>query len=103
MLFRSVEVGGEADPRIQRLWRQWEPQVPLTVLSSPYRNLVGPLIEYIGKVRQEEGYDIVTVILPEFVVNSWWESLLHNHSALWVQVTLRSVPGVAVLNMRYHL
>ena len=46
---------------------------------------------------------MATVIIPEFVVNTFWESLLHNHSALWLQVTLRNVPRVAVLNMRYKL
>jgi hypothetical protein len=32
-----------------------------------------------------------------------WESLPHNHLALWLQFLLRNVPGVAVLNMRYRL
>jgi amino acid transporter len=98
-----VEVGGEATPRIQRLWAQWERDIPLTVLSAPYRSMTEPLIEYIQQAQQDEGYDVVTVIIPEFVVNTFWESLLHNHSALWLQVTLRNVPRVAVLNMRYKL
>ncbi|MGD9496956.1 MAG: APC family permease [Armatimonadota bacterium] len=98
-----VEVGGEATPRIQRLWSKWEQDIPLTVLRSPYRSMTEPLVEYIRKAQQDEGYDVVTVIIPEFVVNTFWESLLHNHSALWLQVTLRNVPGVAVLNMRYRL
>lgn len=98
-----VEVGGEARPRIQRLWDQWEKSIPLIVLPSPYRNVTQPLLRYIQQVRREEGYDIVTVVLPEFVVDHWWESLLHNHSALWLQVLLSQVPGVAVLNMRYKL
>lgn len=98
-----VEVGGQPTPRIQQLWQQWEPEIPLVVLQSPYRNLAAPLVEYINQIRAEEGYDVVTVILPEFVVNTVWESLLHNHSALWLQILLRDVPGVAVLNLRYAL
>lgn len=89
--------------RTQRLWAQWERDIPLTVLSAPYRSMTEPLIEYIQQAQQDEGYDVVTVIIPEFVVNTFWESLLHNHSALWLQVTLRNVPRVAVLNMRYKL
>jgi amino acid transporter len=98
-----VETGGESTPRVQQLWRRWERDIPLVVLPSPYRNLSGPLVDYIDKVRRQEGYDIVTVVLPEFVVDSPWESMLHNHSALWLQIVLRNVPGVAVLNMRYKL
>jgi hypothetical protein len=98
-----VEAGGSAEPRILKMWEQYERDVPLVIIPCPYRNLAGPLIEYIDKVRKEEGYTIVTVILPEFVVDSWWESLLHNHSALVLQLILSQVPYVATLNMRYKL
>lgn len=98
-----VETGGEANPRIKRLWDQWEKEIPLVVIPAPYRDLTEPLLDYIQQLREEEGYDLVTVILPEFVVHSFWQSLLHNHSALWLQLRLSQVPGVAVLNMRYKL
>jgi amino acid transporter len=98
-----VETQGEDTPRVLRLWRRWEHQIPLVVVPAPYRNITGPLLEYIHTVRQQEHYDIVTVVLPEFVVDTWWEALLHNHSALWLQIALRNVPGVAVLNMRYQV
>lgn len=98
-----VEVQGHDNPRVVRLWKQWEPDMELTVLQSPFRSYAEPLMEYIRKARDEEGYGFVTVIIPEFVVNTWWESLLHNHTAVWLQIVLRAMPRVAVLNMRYWL
>lgn len=98
-----VESAGEAVPRIQRLWGEWEKEIPLVVLPAPYRSLTRPLLDYIRQISEQEGYDTVTVILPEFVVDTWWQSLLHNHSALFLQLQLSQVPGVAVLNMRYKL
>jgi len=98
-----VEIGGEASPRIQRDWRKWETEVPLVVLESPYRDLAGVLLRYIEGVRETEGFDYVTVVLPEFTVNRWWESLLHNNTVLWLQIGLRRQPGVATLHMRYRL
>jgi hypothetical protein len=98
-----IEAGGEAEPRIKRLWSEWEPNLPLVVLPSPYRNLYEPLVEYIERAQREEGFDSVTVVLPEFVVANWWQSLLHNQSALLLQLMLRRVPGVSVVNMRYRL
>ncbi len=98
-----VEAGGEANPRIKRMWDQYEKDIPLVVIPAPYRDLTEPLLDYIRRLREEQGYDLVTVILPEFVVHSFWQSLLHNHSALWLQLRLSQVPGVAVLNMRYQL
>ncbi|HEY3398889.1 MAG TPA: APC family permease [Armatimonadota bacterium] len=98
-----VETGGEEVPRIKRMWKDWEKEIPLEILPAPFRNMTEPLLDYIKRVKAEEGYDVVTVILPEFVVDNWWQSLLHNHSALWLQFLLSRIPGVAVLNMRYKL
>jgi hypothetical protein len=98
-----IEAGGEAEPRIKRLWNEWEPKIPLVILASPYRNLYQPLVDYIEQAKREEGFDSVTVVLPEFVVTNWWLSLLHNQSALLLQLMLRRVSGVSVVNMRYQL
>lgn len=98
-----IETAGEAEPRILRLWDQWETKIPLIILPSPYRNLYQPLVDYIEQVKREEGFDSVTVVLPEFVVSSWWQAMLHNQSALRLQFLLRQVPGVSLVNMRYRL
>ena len=98
-----VEAAGESEPRILREWQKWEKEVPLVILQSPYRDLAGPLLEYVAKVKQEEGFDFVTIVVPEFVVGTWWESLLHNHTAVWLGIGLRHATDVAVLNMRYRL
>jgi len=98
-----VEIGGEPEPRVKREWATWEPDIPLTVLPCPHRDLAATLLEYIQEIRAAEGFDYVTLVLPEFVVGSWWESLLHNHTALWLQFAFRQYTGIAVLNMRYRL
>ena len=98
-----IEAGGEAEPRIKRLWGEWETKIPLVILLSPYRNLYQPLVDYIEQAQREEGFDSVTVVLPEFVVANRWQSLLHNQSALLLQLMLRRVPGVSLVNMRYRL
>jgi len=98
-----VEIGGEPVPRVKREWEQWEPNIPLTVLPCPHRDLAATLLEYIQEIRAAEGFDYVTLVLPEFVVGSWWESLLHNHTAFLLQFAFRQYTGIAVLNMRYRL
>ena len=98
-----VEIGGESSPQVEREWRKWESDIPLVVLQSPYRDLTGVLLRYIEQVKAEESFDYVTVVLPEFAVQTWWESLLHNHTVLWLQIGLRQCTGVATLHMRYRL
>ena len=41
--------------------------------------------------------------MPEFVVARPWEYLLHNQSALRLKAALLFRPGLAVLNVPYHI
>ena len=47
--------------------------------------------------------DIVDVYVPEYVVGHWWETLLHNQSALRLKTRLRFTPGVVVVSVPYQL
>ena len=98
-----IEARGEANPRIKRLWEEHKIDLPLVIVASPYRSLYEPLIDYIKKVKAEEGFGTVTVVVPEFITTSWWMAALHNQSALRLQFMLRNVAGVTVVNMRYEL
>ena len=86
---------------LKRRWQQWEPDIPLIGLPSPYRSLVRPVIEYVIAMRTQ--FDTVTVLIPEFVVGRWWEQLLHNQSAILLDWSLRHLKGVQVLHFRYQL
>ena len=52
----------------------------LDVVSSPYRALTRPVLQYVDALDERWQHDIVTVIIPEFVVHRWWEALLHNQA-----------------------
>jgi amino acid transporter len=82
-------------------WAEWEPDIPLIGLPSPYRSLVRPVVEYVQTLRTQ--YDTVTVLIPEFVVAHWWQHLLHNQSAIVLDWALRHARGVQVLHFRYQL
>jgi amino acid transporter len=75
-------------------WDELEVPVPLTIVESPYRDVTGPVLDYVRRVRRESPRDIVAVFLPEYVVTRWWETLLHNQSALRLKARLLFVPGV---------
>ena len=66
----------------------------LTVISSPYREITRPVIEYVRRLRRESPRDIVTVYIPEYVLGHWWEQALHNQSALRLKARLLLERGV---------
>ena len=90
----------------ESLIRQWTDRgipVPLTVVDSSYRDLTGPVLDYISHVQSESPRDVVCVFIPEYVVGHWWEQLLHNQSALRLKARLLFEPGVMVTNVPWQL
>ncbi|MDR7514398.1 MAG: APC family permease [Armatimonadota bacterium] len=84
-----VEIEPGAREEIERKWERWVPDVPLVVLPSPYRSVVGPILLYLDQVQREAGPDTaLTVVLPEFVPRKWWHHLLHNQTALMLKFAL---------------
>ncbi|HUP70587.1 MAG TPA: hypothetical protein VM142_12355 [Acidimicrobiales bacterium] len=77
--------------------------VPLEIVSSPYRELVKPLETFLDDLDQRWKNDTVTVVIPEFVVDRWYANLLHNQSALAVKLALLDRPGTVVTSVPYQV
>jgi len=99
----TVNVDDKDTRAIQEEWERRQIPVPLTVVDSPYREITGPIIDYVKSVRRESPRDVVTVFIPEYVVGRWWENLLHNQSALRIKGRLLFEPGVMVTSVPWQL
>ncbi len=97
--------GAEDAARMRATWDAWDDgaQIALTIVDSPYRTIVGPLLAYIDAVDAEDPFDTLTVVLPEFVPAHWWDNLLHNQTALRIKGALLFRPGTVVTSVPYHL
>jgi len=98
-----VETDPDRTRRLEEKWGKWGLGVPLIVLSSPYRSLLGPLLEYIDHLQQRGEHHIVTIILPEFIPARWWQHLLHNQTALLIKGALLFRKNIIVTDVPYHL
>ena len=74
----------------------------LIIIDSPFRTLNRPIINYIDKLRRDHPNDLITVVLPEFVVNHFWEAALHNQTALWLKWALLGRSQIVTTNVPYH-
>jgi amino acid transporter len=84
-----VELEPGAGQRMQEKWEHWWPDVPLVVVPSPYRSIVGPLLDFLDETDlQHNDGQLATVVLPEFVPARWWQSLLHNQTAWLLKAAL---------------
>ena len=98
-----IEINPADTQRLKERWEQWGGDMPLVIIESPYRSLIGPLVEYVRQVRQDHPRHLITVVLPEFVVTKWWERVLHNNSAFLIKLALGNVRDVVITNVRYYL
>ena len=91
--------------RTEKLIKEWADRdiaVPLTIVTSAYRDLTEPVLEYLAKIHIGPR-DVVQVFVPEYVVGHWWETILHNQSALRLKSRLLYMPGVMVTSVPYQL
>jgi amino acid transporter len=89
--------------RIEQAWADRAIDVPLEIVHSPYRELARPVLRFIDELDTRYDNDIITVVIPEFVVSSWWAHLLHNQSALFLKGRLLFRKGTVVTSVPYHL
>jgi amino acid transporter len=93
----------EEQDRITKAWAEFEIDVPLEIVYSPYRELSKPVLDLVDELDARYDNDVVTIVIPEFVVNHWWEHLLHNQSALMLKGRLLFRKDVVVVSVPYHL
>lgn len=99
----TVDTGDGGAAALLDDWDEAELPVPLTVLDSPFRDIVRPVVSYVRSVRRESPRDLVVVFLPEYLVAHWWEQLLHNQTALRLKTALLFTPGVVMASVPWQL
>jgi amino acid transporter len=98
-----VETDPEKTRRLEEKWGKWGCGLPLVVLSSPYRMLLNPLLDYLDHLLAQGDHHMVTIIIPEFIPAKWWQHLLHNQTALVIKGALLFRKNVVVTDVPYHL
>jgi amino acid transporter len=102
---RAVHVAfDDAQARdMRQRWDEYDLGVPLEIVPSPYRALTRPILDYVDELDRRWDHDIVTVIVPEFVVHHWWDQVLHNQSALLLKARLLLRKGTVVTSIPSHV
>lgn len=98
-----------SDEEAEKVRRQWKrsvadsDDVELHIQTDPYRELYRPILRFIDQVDDRWNDDVITVVLPEFVLGHWWEHLLHNQSAVVLKHQLRHRPNTVVVSVPLNL
>jgi amino acid transporter len=97
-----VSFEDEDSDQVQSQWEAFRFDVPLEIVHSRYRDLVDAVQSHLDELDDRWDNDTVTVLIPEFVVDKWYENLLHNQSALALKLSLLFREGTVVTSVPYH-
>lgn len=94
---------GEGD-KLRKKWALLDTDIPLIMRQSPYRDIVGPLVEYISSEdHASQPGDMITVLLPQFFVSKWWHTLLHNNTSIFIANAMFRQHKVVVSVLPFYL
>jgi amino acid transporter len=92
--------GPEAEDDGRRMHQQWQTEVvtpleasglkapQLRLLPAPFREIHGPLLDFIEKLDNDTPGRSVAVLIPELVLTRWWERVLHSRRGAHLQAVL---------------
>ena len=98
----TISNNSERLERLQLAWEKMGIDVRLEVVDSPFREFIKPAVAYVRSLGPSAEH-AVTVVIPEFVVEHWWEEFLHNQDALRLKAALLRVPWVGVMSVPLHI
>jgi hypothetical protein len=98
----SVVSSDQERVKLEQQWHDFDVPIELQTIYSPYRELTGPVMEFVEELDDRFAGDIITVVIPEFVtsVRTQW---LHNQSAFALKARLLYRPHTAVVSVPVHL
>jgi amino acid transporter len=81
-------------------------QMPqLKILRSPYRFVIGPIVDYVLELETKNPERQIAVIIPELVEKHWYHNFLHNQRATWLKAALllKGNRRIVTINVPWYL
>ncbi|CAB1242380.1 Potassium transporter KimA [Ruminococcaceae bacterium BL-6] len=74
----------------------------LVIEEAPYRNVNETLLNHVDQRMNElKKHEMLTVVLPQFVIQRRWHYLLHNQTSLLLRSSLIKRRNVAIISIPY--
>jgi len=77
----------------------------LVVVHSPYRLILGPIVDYVLEAERKNPNQQIAVLIPELVQRRWYHHLLHNKRASVLKALLlwKGNQRIIVINVPWYL
>jgi hypothetical protein len=85
--------------------RQGSDAQRLVQVSSPYRSMIGPLLNFIVHTQERHPHRAIAVVIPALAEAHWWDYVLHTRRVRRLESTLlrEGGPDLAVVIVPWTL
>lgn len=97
-----IDISGNR-AEFEKRWERAGFGVRLTVVESPYREIIAPILDFIRAVPRPTNDHVVTVVLPEYAPENVGDALLHDQTSFILKQQLFGEPGVIMTDVPYHI
>jgi hypothetical protein len=98
-----VDLGSTDREKLQARWQAFASGIPIVIVDSPFREIVTPIVNFVREFETKHPDIMTTVVIPTFVTRNWWEGLLHNQTAFFLERALLAKKSRVVTRVRYYL
>ena len=97
-----ISVSNEETEHLKKQWKDLKIGVPLTIIYTPYRDILTPIKSYISKRESEldEGENL-TVVLTRISGNGILDAIYHNQTTFFIEKELRKHENIATILVPY--
>lgn len=88
---------------VRRKWQRFFPDEQLVVLPSPLRDLVGPIRQYVERLRAEHPDAFIHVVVSQLLMDNLFEQALHQNATVIYKLALQHIPNVVVTDVAFPL
>ncbi|NTV89880.1 MAG: amino acid permease, partial [Clostridiales bacterium] len=100
----NVSIDEETGRKVREKYNMVNSDIPLIIKYSPFRKVVEPLLKFIESAEYDyQKGDIITVILPQFMVRKKWNSILHGHTRIYLERELLKHKHIVIATMPLQL
>jgi amino acid transporter len=93
----SIAINEESGKKIRDAYDKLNTDIPLIVRYSPFRKVVEPLLKFIESAEYDyQTGEMITVILPQFILKKRWHRILHNRTTVFIERELRKHKHIVV-------
>mgnify|MGYP000993583855 CR=1 FL=1 len=98
----NIATDEKQSEQLKKKWQETGMDIPLEIIMSPYRELIGPVEEYISRKESHlHPGDTITVVMSRFIEERWFANILHNQTTYFIMRRLRAHRNVATVLVPY--